>query len=95
MLELISQFSNEAILAASIAITGWIKDKGYLAKVDTRLISVVVTAILIAFTHYVVIPDAAITIFESFALLVLPSFGYDYFVNPIVKPIFELFKKKS
>jgi len=93
MLELIEQFQNESILAASIAIVGLIKDKGFLAKIDTRLISVVVTGLLIAFVNFVVVPENAVTIFETLALVVLPSFGYDYFVNPIVKPIFDLFKK--
>lgn len=93
MLELIEQFQNESILAASLAVVGLIKDKGFLAKIDTRLISVVVTGLLIAFVNYVVVPANAVTLFETLALVVLPSFGYDYFVNPILKPIFDLFKK--
>ena len=93
MIEFIEQFKNESILAASLAVVGLIKDKGFLAKIDTRLISVVVTGLLIAFVNFVVVPENAVTIFETLALVVLPSFGYDYFVNPIVKPIFDLFKK--
>jgi hypothetical protein len=95
MLELISQFQNESILAASIAIVGLIKDKGFLAKVDTRLISVATTVLLILLVNYVVIPDNAITIVESLMLIVLPSFGYDYLINPVIKPIFDLFKVKK
>jgi hypothetical protein len=95
MLELISQFQNESILSASIAIVGLIKDKGFLAKVDTRLISVATTVLLILLVNYVVIPDNAITIVESLMLIVLPSFGYDYLINPVIKPIFDLFKVKK
>jgi hypothetical protein len=95
MLELISQFQNESILTASIAIVALIKDKGFLAKVDTRLISVAVTALLIILVNYVVIPTNAITIVESLMLIVLPSFGYDYLINPVIKPIFDLFKVKK
>lgn len=95
MLDLILEFHNETILAASIAIVGYIKDKGFLKKIDTRLISVLTTALLIVLVNYVVIPSNYISNFEILALIVLPSFGYDYFVNPIFKPIFDLFKKKT
>ena len=94
MIEFIEQFKNESILAASLAVVGLIKDKGFLAKIDTRLISVVVTGLLITFVNFVVVPENAVTIFETLALVVLPSFGYDYFVNPVLKLIFDLFKKK-
>lgn len=62
MLELISEFQNETILAASIAVVGLIKDKGFLAKVDTRLISIVVTGLLILFVNYVVVPENVVTL---------------------------------
>jgi len=94
MLEIIEQIQNEAIVTLTLAIVALIKDKGVLAKVNTRLISLVVSVVLVVAIKYIAIGDTALLVIENVALIVLPSFGYDYFVNPVLKPIFDLFKKK-
>jgi len=93
MLEIIEQIQNEAIVTLTLAIVALIKDKGVLAKVNTRLISLVVSVVLVVAIKYIAIGDTALLVIENVALIVLPSFGYDYLIDPIIKPLIEKFKK--
>jgi hypothetical protein len=99
-MEFIELFKNEVIVAATLAIVELLKSKNLLKgktlfKVikldDYKLVSLVVSAILIIVVKHVLLSENTVLFLDNAALLVLPSLGYDYLYKPFVKPILNLF----
>jgi len=86
MLELIEQLQNEVIIAASLVIVELIKDKAFLAKIPTQVLSVVVSLLLIIASRYLVFPVEYWQAFDTVAIMVLPSAIYDI-VKRVTKAI--------
>lgn len=95
-MEFLQSLTSEAIIVATIAITGFIKNKGWLLKIDTRLISLIVAVLLVLLSTYLNLSEQLVTL-ENALVIIAPAFGYDYLVNPIytqvIQPIINLFKK--
>lgn len=95
MLEIIENMQNEAIVAITLAIVGLIKDKGFLAKVNTKLISIVISAILVVLIKVVMLSETTLLVIENISLLLLPALGYDYLINPIIKPLLKKLRRNG
>jgi hypothetical protein len=93
-MEIIEQLQNPLIVAATMAIVGLIKDKGFLAKVNTKIISFVVALVLLVLNSFINVSAELVVTIENVLIIILPAIGYDYIYAPILKPIFDLFKKK-
>lgn len=93
-MEILDQLQNPAIIAATMAIVGLIKDKWIFVKVNTRLISFAISVLLLILNSAINISSELILTIENVLIVVLPAVGYDYVYAPIVKPILDLFKEK-
>jgi hypothetical protein len=91
----LAMLTEPAIVALVMAIVGLIKDKGMFEKIDTRLISLVVSAIVVALIMFVAIPDATIGVLEIILLIILPALGYDYLYDPIIRPFLDLKRNRG
>ena len=87
MMELINELQNEVIIAATLVIVQLIKDKGFIAKIPTQVLSVVVSFALIVLARYLVFPVEYWQLFDTVAVLILPSATYD-----IVKRVTKVFR---
>ena len=92
MIEFIKQFTDPAIVAMAIAVVALIKDKWIFKRLDTRLTSIIVTAVIILIVNFVALPIEAVEYIELLILVILPSFGYDYVVNPVIQSLLKLFR---
>lgn len=93
MLEIVNELQNPLVVAIAIFVTNLVKDQGSLAKVDSRLISIVVSAFVVILVKTVIVPADTLLAVDNLALLVLPSLGYDYLYDPLIKPLISLFRK--
>lgn len=94
MLEIVNELQNPLIVAIALFITDLIKNQGWLEKVDSRLISIIVSALVVILVKTVVVPSDTLLAIENLSLLVLPSLGYDYLYAPIIKPLISLFRNR-
>lgn len=94
-MEILKQFANPLLIAAVMAIVGIIKDRWFFAKMDTKLISVIVSVVLIAILQFISPDPELIITIENVLLIILPALGYDYLYEPVLKPVFDLFKSKK
>ena len=85
MLELINELQNEVIIVTTLVIVQLIKDKGWLKKFPTQLLSVLISFALILLSKYLVFPVEYWEAFDTVAVMVLPSATYDI-VTRISKP---------
>ena len=92
MLEFVNELQNPMIVAVALIITELIKNQGWLQKIDTRAISLVVSALLVIIVKAVLIPADTLMAIENLILLILPSIGWDYLYKPVIKPIIDLFR---
>lgn len=95
---------SELIIVATLSIVEFIKNSGVLKgkklfdkiKLDNyRLVSLVIATSLLIFVDNISISQESLFMIENLFLIVLPSLGYDYIYNPIIKPILDLFRKKD
>lgn len=93
-MEILDQLQNPAIIAATMAIVGLIKDKWIFAKINTRLISFAISVLLLILNSAINVSSELILTIENVLIVVLPAVGYDYVYAPIIKPILDLFKEK-
>lgn len=95
MLEFVNEIQNPAIVAIAVIITEFVKNQGWLKTIDTRLISIIVSALLVAVVKSVIIPADTLLAIDNLVVLILPSLGYDYLYKPLIKPIIDLFRPKE
>jgi hypothetical protein len=93
-MEILEQLQNPTIVAATMAIVGLIKNKGFFTKVNTKLVSFVVAVLLLILNSFVNISSELVLTVENVLVVVLPAIGYDYIYAPVVKPLLALFKEK-
>jgi hypothetical protein len=93
-MEILEQLQSPAIIAATMAIVGLIKDKWIFAKINTRLVSFVTAILLLILNSYVNVSTELVVTIENVLIVILPAIGYDYIYAPVVKPILDLFKEK-
>ena len=87
MLEIVQELQNPAIVALAMILTGLIKDQGWLKKVNTRIISVVVSVVLVLLVKSFVTSTESILIVENMIVVILPALGYDYLIKPIMDAV--------
>ena len=92
MLEFLLAYSSEIVVSTTIVIVQLIKGFSFLSKVSTRLISILVSTILIALLHYVVVPEQTYTVVEAMIVVILPSLGYDRVLEPIGATILKFWE---
>lgn len=92
MLEFVNEIQNPMIVAVALIITELVKNQGWFKTIDARLISIVVSALLVAVVKSVIIPADTLLAVENLIILILPSLGYDYLYKPVIKPIIDLFR---
>lgn len=93
-MEIIDQLGNPLIVAVAMAIVGLIKDLPILAKIPTRVISFVVSIIVLVLSSLISPSIELLVTIENVLLVILPAVGYDYIYAPFIKPILDLFKSK-
>jgi hypothetical protein len=92
MIEFVNELQNPMIVAVALIITELIKNQGWLQKIDTRAISLVVSALLVIIVKAVLIPADTLMAIENLILLILPSIGWDYLYKPVIKPIIDMLR---
>ena len=91
MIEFIEAIQYPAIVALAMIITQMIKNQGWLLKVNSRFISIAVSAILVLITKFVIIPEDSLLAIENLLVLIFSSLGYDYLIIPII----DIFRPRS
>lgn len=94
-MELLSELHIATVVAATLGITQLIKDKWIFAKIKTKLLSVIITAILLVASSFITIGEETLVTINTLLVVILPSLGFDYLYDPILKPLLEVFKKKE
>jgi uncharacterized membrane protein len=94
-MELLSELHIATVIIATLGITELIKDKWIFTKIKTRLLSFIITVILLTLSSFVSISNEALLTMNTILIGILPSLGFDYFYEPVIKPLIELFKKKK
>jgi len=92
MTELLEIYQNELVLATTVAIVSVIKGVWIFAKMDTRTVSLLVATVLVVIVKFVAIPENVLLTVENLGLVLLPSFGYDYFLKPVISDIWAFIK---
>jgi hypothetical protein len=94
-MELLSELHIATVVVATLGITELIKDKWIFAKIKTRLLSFIITVILIVASSFITIAEETLMTINTLLVGILPSLGFDYLYEPILKPLMEVFKKKT
>lgn len=94
-MELLSELHIATVVLATLGITELIKDKWIFAKIKTRLLSFIITVVLLVITYFVSFSNETLITVNTILVGVLPSLGYDYIYEPVIKPLIEIFKKKN
>jgi hypothetical protein len=101
-MEFLELFKNELIITATLSIVELLKkyeilkDKKLLGKIsldDYKLVSLLISVVLIIIVKNFAIEEETLMVIENAFILILPSLGYDYLYNPLIKPILKLIKK--
>jgi hypothetical protein len=94
-MEILTQLQDPAIIAATMVIVGLIKDKGFLAKIPTKLVSLAVSLVLFGLSSLLEPSVEWVLNVEKILVVILPAVGYDYIYKPILKPIFDVLSKRN
>lgn len=94
-MELLSELHIATVVFATLGITELIKDKWVFAKIKTRLLSFIISVVLLVVTYFVSFSNETLITINTILVGVLPSLGYDYIYEPVIKPLIEIFKKKN
>lgn len=94
-MEILSELHIATVVIASLGITEFIKDKWIFAKMKTRLVSFILTVVLLVASSFLTISDEVLLSINTLLLGILPSLGFDYLYEPVFKPLLEIFKKKD
>lgn len=93
-MEIITQLQDPAIVAATMVLVGLIKDKGFIAKLPTKLVSLVISLGLFALGNVLQPSVEWVLTVEKILVVILPAIGYDYLYKPIMKPILDALTKR-
>lgn len=94
-MELLSELHIATVIVATLGITELIKDKWIFAKIKTKLLSFIITVVLLVASTFISISDETLITVNTLLVGILPSLGFDYLYQPVIKPIIDLFKKKN
>jgi hypothetical protein len=94
-MEIITQLQDPALIAATMVLVGLIKDKGFLAKIPTKLVSFVISLCLLGLSNFLQPSVEWVITVEKILVVILPALGYDYIYNPIIKPIADALTKRK
>jgi hypothetical protein len=94
-MELLSELHIATVIIATLGITELIKDKWIFVKIKTRLLSLIITVTLLILSSFLTISDGTLITINTLLVGILPSIGFDYIYEPVIKPLLEVFKKKN